>query len=116
MLTGHSLSTSSGRESALLMSAVRGLGITGNDSLLHNIGSSLGLDDVNIVTNQDLRKSKLSLGKRLGPKLYVRYLVGFVDSAQKIAIEYKINKRLSVEAQTSADKYGFDFIYEFERD
>ena len=30
LLTGHSLSTSSGTESALLMSAVRGLGITGN--------------------------------------------------------------------------------------
>jgi len=116
LLTGHSLSTSSGRDSALLMSAVRGLGITGNDSLLHSIGSSLGLDDVNIVTGSDLRKSELSLGKRLGPKLYVRYLVGLFDSAQKIAIEYKINKRLSVEAQTSADKYGFDFIYEFERD
>lgn len=116
LITGHSLSTASGRESALLMSAVRGLGITGNDSLLHNIGSSLGLDDVNIVTNSDLRKSELSLGKRLGPKLYVRYLVGLFDSAQKIAIEYKINKRLSLEAQTSADKYGFDFIYEFERD
>lgn len=116
LITGHSLSTSSGRESALLMSAVRGLGITGNDSLLHSIGSSLGLDDVNIVTNSDLRKSELSLGKRLGPKLYVRYLVGLFDSAQKIAVEYKINKRLSLEAQTSAEKYGFDFIYEFERD
>ncbi len=116
LLTGHSLSTSSGRESALLMSAVRGLGITGNDSLLHSIGSSLGLDDVNIVTNSDYRKSELALGKRLGPKLYVRYLVGLFDSAQKIAIEYKINKRLSVEAQTTTDKYSFDFIYEFERD
>jgi len=116
LLTGHSLSTSSGRESALLMSAVRGLGITGNDSLLHNIGSSLGLDDVNIVTNSDLKNSKLSLGKRLGARLYIRYLVGLSDSAQKIAIKYKINKRLSLEAETTADKYGFDFIYEFERD
>ncbi len=116
LLTGHSLSTSTGRESALLMSAVRGLGITGNDSLLHSIGSSLGLDDVNIVTNTNYRKSELSLGKRLGPRLYVRYLVGLFDSAQKIAIEYRINKRLSFEAKTSADKYGFDFIYEFERD
>jgi len=116
LLTGHSLSTSSGRESALLMSAVRGLGITGSGSLIHNIGSSLGLDDVNIVTNEDLRKSELALGKRLGSKLYVRYLVGLFDQTQKIAVEYKINKVLSLEAQTSADDYGFDFIYEIERD
>lgn len=116
LITGHSLSTSSGQESALLMSAVRGLGITGSDSLIHNIGSSFGLDDVNIVTREDFRKSELSLGKRLGPRLYVRYLVGLFDQTQKIAIEYKINKRLSLEAQSSADNFGLDFIYEIERD
>ncbi len=116
LITGHSLSTSSGREGALLMSAVRGLGITGSNSLIHNIGSSFGLDDVNIVTNDDFRKSELELGKRLGSRLYVRYLVGLFDQTQKIAIEYKLNKFLSLEAQTTADDYGLDFIYEIERD
>lgn len=116
LITGHSLSTSSGRESALLMSAVRGLGITGNNSLIHNIGASLGLDDVNIVSKEDFRKSELALGKQLGSKLYVRYLVGLFDQTQKIAIEYKINEVLSLEAQTTADDFGLDFIYEIERD
>lgn len=117
LLTGHSLSTSSGAESALLMSAVRGLGVTGDNSLIHNIGSSLGLDDVNIVGGQDLNKSKLQLGKQLGSKLYIRYLVGLFDQTQKISIAYKINKVLSLEAQTSSDNsYGLDFIYEIERD
>lgn len=116
LLTGHSLSTSSGTESALLMSAVRGLGVTGENSLIHSIGASLGLDDVNIVTDQDINKSKLQLGKRLGSKLYIRYLVGLFDQTQKISVEYKINKVLSLEAQTSADNYGLDFIYEIERD
>ncbi|MCK5666340.1 MAG: translocation/assembly module TamB domain-containing protein, partial [Thiotrichaceae bacterium] len=117
LLTGHSLSTSSGTESALLMSAVRGLGITGNNSLIHNIGSSLGLDDVNIVSGQDLNESKLQLGKQLGSRLYVKYLVGLFEQTQKISVEYKINKVLSLEAQTSSDSnYGLDFIYEIERD
>jgi len=117
LLTGHSLSTSSGTESALLMSAVRGLGITGDNSLIHNIGSALGLDDVNIVSGEDLDKSKLQLGKQLGSRLYVKYLVGLFDQTQKISIEYKINKVLSLEAQTSSDSnYGLDFIYEIERD
>jgi len=117
LLTGHSLSNSSGTESALLMSAVRGLGITGNDSLIRNIGSSLGLDDVNIVSGQDFNQSKLQLGKQLGSKLYVKYLVGLFDQTQKVSVEYKINKVLSLEAQTSSDSnYGLDFIYEVERD
>jgi len=117
LLTGHSLSTASGTESALLMSAVRGLGITGNNSLIHNIGSALGLDDVNIVSGKDLNQSKLQLGKQLGSRLYVKYLIGLFDQAQKISVEYKINKMLSLEAQTSSDStYGLDFIYEIERD
>jgi translocation and assembly module TamB len=117
LLTGHSLSASSGAESALLMSAVRGLGINGNDSLIRNIGSSLGLDDVNIVSGQDLNQSKLQLGKQLGSKLYVKYLIGLFDQTQKISLEYKINKIFSLETQISSDNnYGLDFIYEIERD
>ncbi|PID33744.1 MAG: hypothetical protein CR955_01115 [Thiotrichales bacterium] len=116
LLTGHSLSSASGQESALLMSAVRGLGITGSGSLIQNIGASFGLDDVNIVTKEDLRQSELALGKRLGSRLYVRYLLGLFDQTQKIAIKYKINKVLSLEAETSVDEYGLDLIYEFESD
>ncbi len=117
LLTGHTLSSASGQESALLMSAVRGLGVTGSDSLLNNIGSSLGLDDVNIVTKEDFRKSELALGKRLGSRLYVRYIVGLFDQAQKIAIDYKINKFLSLQAETSTEgNFGLDFIYKIERD
>ncbi len=98
------------------MSAVRGLGITGNNSLIHNIGSSLGLDDVNIVAGKDLNQSKLQLGKQLGSRLYVKYLIGLFDQTQKISVEYKINKVLSLEAQSSSDNnYGMDFIYEIER-
>ena len=116
LITGHSLTTASGRESALLMSAVRGLGITGNDSLIQNIGSSLGLDDVNIVSGEDIKQSKLQLGKRLGSNLYVRYLVGLFDQAQKVVVEYRINDVLSLEAETTIDNYALDFIYEIERD
>jgi len=116
LLTGHSLSTASGKESALLMSAVRGLGITGNDSIMSKLGSSLGLDDVNFVAGEDLDKSQIQLGKRLGSSLYVRYLVGLFDQTQKVIVEYKINKMLSLEVETNIENYGLDLIYEIERD
>ena len=116
LITGHTLSSASGQESALLLSAVRGLGVTGSGSIVQQIGSAFGLDDVNIVTKDDLKKSELALGKRLGSRLYVRYLIGLFDQTQKIAIEYKINDVLSLEAQTTADDFGLDFIYEIETD
>ena len=114
LITGSTLSSASGQESALLLSAARGLGVTGDGSIIQQIGASFGLDDVNIVTKDDLKKSELALGKRLGSRLYVRYLIGLFDQTQKIAIEYKINDVLSLEAQTTADEFGLDFIYEIE--
>ncbi|MEH6457097.1 MAG: translocation/assembly module TamB domain-containing protein [Cocleimonas sp.] len=116
LITGNTLSSASGQESALLLSAARGLGVTGSGSIVQKIGSSFGLDDVNIVTKDDLKKSEIALGKRLGSRLYVRYLIGLFDQTQKIAIEYKINDVLSLEAQTTPDDFGLDFIYEIERD
>jgi len=116
LLTGSSLSSASGKESVLLLSAVRGLGITGNGSIVQKIGASFGLDDVNIVTGSNLQDSELALGKSLGSRLYVRYLIGLFDQTQKIAIEYKINDVLSLEAQTTIEDYGLDFIYEIETD
>jgi len=116
LITGNNLSSASGQQSALLLSAVRGLGITGSGSIVQQIGSSFGLDDVNIVTKEDLKQTELALGKRLGSRLYVSYFLGLFDQTQKIAIEYKINDVLSLEAQTTPDDFGLDFIYEIERD
>jgi len=116
LLTGNSLSSASGQQSALLLSAARGLGVTGGGSIIQQIGSAFGLDDVNIVTKDDLRKSELALGKRLGSRLYVRYLIGLFDQTQKIAVEYRINRFLSLETQITSDNFGLDFIYEIETD
>ena len=99
-----------------MLSAARGLGVTGSGSIIQQIGSAFGLDDVNIVTKDDLRKSELALGKRLGSRLYVRYLIGLFDQTQKIAVEYRINRFLSFETQITADDFGLDFIYEIETD
>ena len=116
LLTGQSLTSATGRETALLMQAVRGLGIDGSNGLVQRIGKSLGLDDLSIVTREDFRDSELQLGKRLGSKLYVRYLVGLFDSAHRLAVEYRVNKYLNFEVQAGVDEQSVDLIYEYEKD
>lgn len=115
LVTGHSLASATGRETALLMQAVRGLGIDGSEGLIQRIGKSLGLDDLSIVTRDDFRESELQLGKKLGSKLYVRYLVGLFDSAHRVAVDYKINKYLNLEIQ-AGEEQSLDLIYEYEKD
>ena len=116
LLTGHSMDEITGSQTALLMQAVRSMNVTGGDGLVRNIGNSLGLDDLSIIPKDDLKKSELRLGKKLGSKLYVRYIVGIFDAAQKIALEYKVNKYLNLEAQAGADAQSLDLIYQVETD
>ncbi|WP_026154752.1 translocation/assembly module TamB domain-containing protein [Thiolinea disciformis] len=116
LVTGRALSgVSSGNQSELLMKAVTALGVSGGETLAQGIGSKLGLDDVNIKANNgDYKQSELALGKRLGPKLYVKYMVGLFDSLQKAAVTYEFNKRLRLEAASGAEDQSFDLIYKID--
>ena len=115
LLTGRSLSEASGEDSNILLAAVTSLGISGGEGIARNIGTSLGLDNVSLSSERGLKAADLELGKRLGPNLYLKYIVGLFDSMQRIAIEYQVNKRLALEAQSGINQ-GFDLIYKMERD
>lgn len=114
LITGQSLSDASGDQAQLLLQAVRTLGISSSGSILNRIGGSVGLDDVNIITYGDYKKNKLQLGKRLGPRLYIRYITGLFDTFNKIAVDYKISNKWSLQAE-SGEEQGLDFIYNIDR-
>lgn len=115
LITGQSLRNNSGDQAQILIQAIRSLGINSGGTLLNNIGSSFGLDDINIITFNDYKKSKIQLGKRLGSRLYIRYITGLFDSFHKVALDYKVNKLWSVQAEYGEEQ-GIDFIYEIDRD
>lgn len=114
LITGQSLSDTSGDQAQLLVQAVRTLGISGGSTVLNRIGGSVGLDDINIVTYADYKKNKIQLGKKLGPRLYVRYITGLFDTFHKIAVDYKISSKWTLEAESGEDQ-GLDLIYEIDR-
>jgi translocation and assembly module TamB len=116
LLTGRAMSGLSGDQSSLLMDAITGLGIAGGENLAQQLGGSLGLDEVGLkAKNGNFDQSELALGKRLGARLYVRYIVGLFDSLQRVAITYQINKHLQVEAQAGVQQ-GVDLIYKVDTD
>ncbi|MDD5393394.1 MAG: translocation/assembly module TamB domain-containing protein [Thiothrix sp.] len=114
LLTGRAMSGLSGDQSSLLMEAVSQLGVVGGESLVQQIGGSLGLDELGLKTkNGDFGQSELALGKRLGARLYVRYIVSLFDSLQRVAITYQINKHLQLEAKAGVNQ-GIDLIYKID--
>ena len=114
LLLGRSLEGASSGDGAMLMSMAKTLGIEGGSGFLSNLGSGLGLDEASISTSEGFQKSELQLGKRIGENLYLRYMMGLVESFQNLVIEYRINKNLRVEVQTGTDT-GADLIYRIER-
>lgn len=111
LLTGQSASRLTGDQASVLNSAITGLGIAGGESLAQKVGGSIGLDEVGLNTRGgNLQQSELALGKRLGPRLYLRYIVGLFDSLKKVAITYEINKRLQLQAETGLHQ-SLDLLY-----
>lgn len=116
LLTGQPSSTLSGSETDILRQAIMNLGISGGESIANRLGVALGLDEVGLNSKgNDYKQSELLLGKRLGPRLYVKYIVGIFDSLQRVALTYQINKRLQLEAQSGKNQ-GVDFIYKIDTD
>jgi translocation and assembly module TamB len=61
------------------------------------------------------KNAGLSLGKRLSPDLYVRYVVGAFEYGARFITEYRINRLFSVEVQAGQFPGG-DIFYRFEGD
>ncbi len=116
LLTGNSVASATSGDSALLTSAVSGLGIKGGETLAQKLGGGIGLDNVGISSSTgNYRDSELSLGKQLSSRLYVKYIVGLFDSLQKVAVTYQINKRLQAEI-LSGEQQEIDLNYKFDTD
>lgn len=113
LLLGRSLEGASSGDGAILMSMAKTLGVEGGSGFLSNLGAGLGID-ASISTSEGFQKSELQLGKRIGENLYLKYMIGLVEDFQTVAIEYRINKNLRVEAETGTET-GADLIYRIER-
>lgn len=115
LLTGLPASEATSGDSALLSSAISGLGISGGDTMAQKMGNQLGLDDVGISSSTgNYLDSELTIGKKVGAKLYVRYIVGLFNSLQKVAVTYKINQRLEAEMLTGGKQQKLDLNYKIE--
>ncbi|MCP5451694.1 MAG: translocation/assembly module TamB domain-containing protein [Gammaproteobacteria bacterium] len=109
-----------GGESAMLFKAASALGL-GGDALAKGLGSTVGLDTVQLDTGTNdnngttEESTSLTLGKYLTPDLYVGYGVGLVNAVNTIYIKYRLTRRLMFESNSSALGYGVDLIYNIER-
>lgn len=115
LLTGHRLSQVRGGEAQLLLGALSSLGVNRGEQIAREIGLALGLDEVGLSNESGNGSSQLTLGKRLGPDLLVRYAIGVTDGVGKVITEYRLSRHLRIELFSSPTSQGGDLIYRIER-
>lgn len=109
--------------SAMLMQAIKAVGLTGHsvlDSLKNNFGlTRFGVESkrfYNPQTQTNEQTSAFVLGKQLSDRLSVNVSVGLLDPITILKIEYDISKRLSLTSEASPYGTGADLMYTIETD
>jgi translocation and assembly module TamB len=113
LLTGNRLSDTGGSSASLLMGAVQALGIRQGDSLAQQINATLGFDEFGLESGSD-GGTRLSVGKRIGENLLVRYAVGVFDGVGELITRYRINRFLHLELVSSPQAQSGDLIYQID--
>lgn len=116
LVTGRQFSDmqQSSADGEAMIGAIAQLGIKQSQGLTEEIGDRFGLDTIAITNTGDIDSSTLTIGKYLTPKVFVRYGVGLFDSFSKLAVDYMINDRLTLQAE-SGERQSIDFTYRVER-
>ncbi len=114
LLTGRRLSEGSEGDASLMMAAITGLGVRQGDSLAQQINATLGFDEIGLESGGGVEGTRLSLGKRIGENLLVRYAVGVFDGVGEVITRYRINRFLHLELSSSAEAQSGDLIYQID--
>lgn len=114
LVTGRPASQLRSSDGDAMLGAIARLGIEQGQSLAEDLGGRFGFDSVAITNSGDIDSSELTVGKYLTPQIFVRYGVGLFDSFSKVAVDYFINDRLTLQAE-SGEYQSIDFTYRVER-
>ncbi len=114
LVTGRPASQLRSSDGDAMLGAIASLGIEQGQSLADDLGNRFGFDTVAITNTGDIDSSELTVGKYLTPQIFIRYGVGLFDSFSKVAVDYFINDRLTLQAE-SGEYQSIDFTYRVER-
>ena len=114
LFTGKPLDGASSGEGAILVSAIAKLGIKRGQFLADDIAGRFGLDELTIKADDDVKDSRLWLGKYITEDLYVHYAIGLFDSLSSVGLTYFLNDNFRIEAE-SGEVQSADLIFRMER-
>jgi len=114
LLLGRPVSGSGTEETASLEAAAFAMGLQQALPAIQRVGTSIGLDELTVQpTSADA--GELMAGKRISPRLYVRYSYGLFNRIGGLLMRFNMTDRVSLETR-SGDYRSMDLIYTVESD
>jgi translocation and assembly module TamB len=114
VILGHPLDQATPAEGSLVSRVATSAGITGANLLGKQAARQFGLETMRIESEQGLEEASLVVGKYLSPRIYLEYGIGLLDQASQLRVNYILNKRWSLRAETGEANAG-DVFYTIER-
>ena len=114
MITGKPFSEIGQGEGNDVVGAIANLGLSRSQGLTNQVREQLGLDTLAITNTGNINNSILTVGKYLTPDLFIRYGIGLFDHQSKLALDYTLSDRITLQAETG-EYQSVDVIYRVER-
>lgn len=104
-------------ESSALAGAALALGLSGGDWLAERLGGKVGFDEISIGASdgEDSSQARFTVGKYIGPRLYVSYGVSLFQPGQIFRLRYDLGNGFALQTETGVESGG-DLLYTLERD
>ncbi|MFL9812980.1 translocation/assembly module TamB [Stutzerimonas sp. VN223-3] len=97
LVLGRPLGADSG-DNNMLAQAALGLGLAGSASITGDVAQRLGIQDFQLDTEGSGAETSVVASGRLTDRLTLRYGVGVFESANNVALRYRLTKRIFLEA------------------
>lgn len=115
VVMGHKLETESRSQQGIVTDAANTLGVSGGSLLAGQVANQLGIDEASVeTTSGTLNQASLMLGQYLSPRMYVNYGIGLADAVSRLRIEYYLNRKWTLQAETG-NETSAGILYTVER-
>jgi len=124
IIFGYPQSKITQASSLALLNSIASESMGGATASTDKIKKTLGLSELGLgsadVYDPDkqttTQTTTVTMGKKIGRKLYVRYRVGVFNSVQILNLKYQLTKRFAIQSETSGSDNGADILFEVEKD
>lgn len=112
IVTGKPLAASGEGDVVDMQAAALNLGLKQALPTLQAVGSQLGLTDIGLEDSED-GGSSLAAGKRIGDRLYLKYVYGLLGAAGNFVVQYQLTDRLDIQT-SSGETQAIDLTYSWD--